>query len=130
MERMRLIDADALLENYNLKNATKYGNKNAEQQYNSYNTMMMYEIADMIEDAPTGEPNQWIPCGERLPDKDGEYIIRIVKIIREIEFDNIRTAYFCNKFKAFQIYDNEYCDWLVAEDVIYWQYLPQPYTQN
>lgn len=50
---MRLIDADALLEQYNLKDATKYGNKNAEQQAHSYDTLMMYEIADMIEDAPT-----------------------------------------------------------------------------
>ena len=61
---MRLIDADALLENYNLKNATKYGNKNTEQRQNSYSTLMMYEIADMIEDAPTIEPNQWIPCSD------------------------------------------------------------------
>ena len=50
---MRLIDADALLEQYNLKDATKYGNKDAEQQVHSYSTMMLYEIADMIEDAPT-----------------------------------------------------------------------------
>ena len=50
---MRLIDADALLEQYNLKDATKYGNKDAEQQANSYSTMMLYEIADMIDDAPT-----------------------------------------------------------------------------
>lgn len=50
---MRLIDADALLEQYNLKDATKYGNKDAEQQAHSYITMMLYEIADMIEDAPT-----------------------------------------------------------------------------
>lgn len=50
---MRLIDADALLEQYNLKDATKYGNKNAEQQAHSYDTLMLYEIADMIEDAPT-----------------------------------------------------------------------------
>ena len=48
----RLIDADALLEQYNLKDATKYGNKDAEQQEHSYSTMMLYEIADMIEDAP------------------------------------------------------------------------------
>ena len=32
---------------------TKYGNKDAEQQAHSYSTMMLYEIADMIEDAPT-----------------------------------------------------------------------------
>ena len=50
---MRLIDADALFEQYNLKDATKYGNKNAEQQAHSYSTMMLYEISDMIEDAPT-----------------------------------------------------------------------------
>ena len=50
---MRLVDADALLEQYNLKDATKYGNKDAEQQEHSYSTMMLYEIADMIEDAPT-----------------------------------------------------------------------------
>ena len=49
----RLIDADALLEQYNLKDATKYGNKDAEQQAHSYNTMMLYEIADMIDGAPT-----------------------------------------------------------------------------
>lgn len=50
---MRLIDADALLEQYGLKDATKYGNKDAEQQAHSYSTLMFYEIADMIEDAPT-----------------------------------------------------------------------------
>ena len=47
-----MIDADALLEQYNLKDATKYGNKDADQQAHSYGTLMMYEIADMIEDAP------------------------------------------------------------------------------
>lgn len=52
---MRLIDADALMENYGLENATKYGNKDAEQQEHSYSTMMLYEVADMIEDTPTVE---------------------------------------------------------------------------
>ena len=50
---MRLINADLLTEQYNLDNATKYGNKDAKQQSFSYDTMMMYEIADMIDDAPT-----------------------------------------------------------------------------
>lgn len=49
----RLIDADLLSGQYGLDNATKYGNKDADQQRNSYDTMMMYEIADMIDDAPT-----------------------------------------------------------------------------
>lgn len=49
----RLIDADLLSGQYGLDNATKYGNKDADQQRNSYDTMMMYEIADMIDNAPT-----------------------------------------------------------------------------
>lgn len=50
----RLIDADALMGGWmNLREATKYGNKTKEQISHSYSTMMMYEIADVIEDAPT-----------------------------------------------------------------------------
>lgn len=49
----RLIDADALMKLYGLEDATKYGNETAEQQTHSYDTMMMYEIADMLDDAPT-----------------------------------------------------------------------------
>lgn len=48
----RLIDADELIRQYKLDEATKYGNKNAKQQAYSYSTMMLYEIADMIDDAP------------------------------------------------------------------------------
>ena len=33
-----------------LKNCKKYGNKNAEQQAESYSTMMMYEVADLVDD--------------------------------------------------------------------------------
>ena len=84
----RLIDADALLEQYNLKDATKYGNKDAEQQAHSYSTMMLYEIADMIDGAPTAydtdkvvaqleeyrEEMEQFKCGGMLSD-----IIEIVK---------------------------------------------------
>lgn len=48
-----LISRSWLLEQYGLKDCTKYGNETAEQQRKSYGTMMMYEIAGMIEDAPT-----------------------------------------------------------------------------
>ncbi|MDY5967881.1 MAG: hypothetical protein SPJ08_02600, partial [Sphaerochaetaceae bacterium] len=33
-----------------LKDCTKYGNKNSKQQAESYNTMMMYEVADLVYD--------------------------------------------------------------------------------
>ena len=124
---MRLIDADALLENYNLKDATKYGNKNAEQQYNSYNTMMMYEIADMIEDAPTVEPNQWIPCSERLPEDIDENLIECYLVT--------------DGFLIWMAYYKSNIGWVFAEctnsdkiidwtEIIAWQPLPQPYKPN
>lgn len=33
-----------------LKDCTKYGNKTAEQQSKSYETMMMYEVKDLVDD--------------------------------------------------------------------------------
>lgn len=42
--------AHRLTEYLDVENATKYGNKNAEQQRNSYDTLMKYEIADAIDD--------------------------------------------------------------------------------
>ena len=48
----RLIDADALKTAYGIERATKYGNESKEQLENSYSTMMMYEIADMLDFAP------------------------------------------------------------------------------
>ena len=52
------IEREALMKNfcgYDLTKCVKYGNENAEQQHDSYSTMMMYEIADEIEDAPSAD---------------------------------------------------------------------------
>ena len=77
---MRLIDADLLLEQYNLKDATKYGNKDAEQQAHSYSTMMLYEIADMIESAPTAYDTDKVV--EQLNDK-----FRVVRTDEDLEWN-------------------------------------------
>ena len=76
----RLIDADALLEQYNLNDATKYGNKDAEQQAHSYSTMMLYEIADMIEGAPTAYDMDKVV--EQLNDK-----FRVVRTDEDLEWN-------------------------------------------
>ena len=76
----RLIDADALLEQYSLKDATKYGNKDAEQQAHSYSTMMLYEIADMIEDAPTAYDTDKV--SGQLNDK-----FRVVRTDEDLEWN-------------------------------------------
>ena len=76
----RLIDADALLEQYNLKDATKYGNKDAEQQAHSYSTMMLYEISDMIESAPTAYETDKVV--EQLNDN-----FRVVRTDEDLEWN-------------------------------------------
>ena len=50
--RNKAIDdfANGISEYLGVENATKYGNKNVEQQRISYDTLMKYEIADAIED--------------------------------------------------------------------------------
>ena len=77
---MRLIDSDALLEQYNLKDVTKYGNKDAEQQAHSYSTMMLYEIADMIDGAPTAYDTDKVV--EQLNDK-----FRVVRTDEDLEWN-------------------------------------------
>ena len=77
---MRLIDADSLLEQYNLKDVTKYGNKDAEQQAHSYSTIMLYEIADMIDGAPTAYDTGKVV--EQLNDK-----FRVVRTDEDLEWN-------------------------------------------
>lgn len=60
----RLIDADALLENYDLKNADKGG-------WIGYETLMKYEVLDMIVDAPTVDAvpvvrGEWMTFDDRI----------------------------------------------------------------
>ena len=63
---MRLIDADELFNwgKHKLSDATKYGNKGADQTSFSYCTLMMYEIADEISDAPTVDAAPVVRCYE------------------------------------------------------------------
>lgn len=65
---MRLIDADALIESMGLENAVKWGNKDSYQQNHSYSAMMLYEIKDAIDWAPTvGEGlGEALDCFRRL----------------------------------------------------------------
>ena len=61
------IEREALMKNfcgYDLTKCGKYWNESAEQQHDSYSTMMMYEIADEIEGAPTVDAVEVVRCRE------------------------------------------------------------------
>ena len=80
----RLIDADELKEIIGCGNAVKYGNEDREQQDVSYSTMMMYEINDAIDAAPTA--CEWISMEDREP-ADGETVIVYIQDLRCHELD-------------------------------------------
>lgn len=77
---MKLIDADSLFNwgKHKLSDATKYGNKGADQTNFSYSTLMMYEIADEINVAPTVDAVPVVRCGEcKFWENDGMHITGI-----------------------------------------------------
>ena len=80
MSEVRLINANALFGG-KLSDAVKYGNKTEEQQDYSYSTLMMYEIADEVDSAPT-----------IAPVRDSEQLTRLRAKLKEadeqIQFDD------------------------------------------
>lgn len=132
-----------------LSDCTKYGNKDAEQQEKSYSTMMLYEVADLVEDLKTivqevaeEYNNDWIPCSERLP---YEHETMFAKLKGTDKFDSAMpekisddvnvTVEFedgTRKTKTMHTIDGK---WktdinIVKFNVIAWQPLPKPYQQK
>lgn len=64
--------------------------------------------------------NRWIPCNERLPDKEGKYLVTVKNL----------TGYWIMENNVF-VCDYQYDDFIFQgwEDnkVIAWQPLPEPY---
>lgn len=74
---MRAIDGDALEELFRevISGIAKKPEMNGNLEHMVRASAMVIE---MIQDAPTIEPEpHWIPCSERLPDKDDEYFVTV-----------------------------------------------------
>ena len=63
---MRPIDADALKENCDIKIPLQSGCDKGIRTYVTFSE---------IDDAPTLEMPVWIPCSERLPEEEGNYLV-------------------------------------------------------
>lgn len=70
----------------NVENAVKYGNETPEQLHNSYGTMMRYEIADYIDDAPTVEAVEVVRCRECAGRKKNKFCIEWLKYVPDDGF--------------------------------------------
>ena len=113
-----------------LSDCTKYGNKDAEQQNKSYSTMMMYEVADLVDDLieivkqeAVQYNNGWIPCSE--PPKTSDYILLSfsnfsVPMVGRYEENEDGGAYYIGD-------EDKSC---VSQDIFVnaWQPLPEQYN--
>ena len=99
------------------------------------------EAVEMAVNALKGQ--MWIPCSERLPEEDGEYLCtRYFKysersIVEVLSFANDlykQDQYdFCEydglKKSGFNKYDSEY-GYYEVDDVVAWMPLPEAYNSN
>ena len=81
-------------------------------------------------DPPSAEA-EWIPCSERLPDDDGDYLVWL-----EDESDHYAVVYFDTGADAFGWWVDHYdpitlgfieSDFCEAKNITAWQPLPTPY---
>ena len=91
-----------------------------DDQWLSGHAQCELEIIDIINALPSAEPKQqWIPCSERLPDKEGQYLVTgdaggVVSIICDVFFH----------------YDDGAPTWLLSQNVKAWMELPEAYREG
>lgn len=129
----RLIDADALkrvlVVEWNLHDSDEFANK---------------DVWKALELAPTVHPEQpkigkWTPCKERLPDKDGDYLVTFEKgYAEDYGFSDIGIAPFEVDCEGFGIWQEHFhpvslgslgSEW-VEIPVTAWMPLPEPYKEE
>ena len=99
---MRLIDADALI-------------KMMEEKCNHdavLDELVLRVCRGGINLMPTIEVPQWIPCSERLPDKEGKYLVTDIKTI---------------DIDIFTHSGNGTPMWFLSDNVTAWMPMPKPY---
>ena len=133
-----------------ISDCKKYGNKDSEQQKNSYSTMMMYEVADLVDDlveivkqeaeqystkncsecsrrkfyqigyAEGKKYSGWIPCSERLPEDGETYLVTNAESFGQ---RHIYKGWYDVEHKIWHMEGN----YEIKMNVVAWQPLPQQY---
>ena len=146
VNRMRLIDADALLMNMNLAIAILEGTmKNLGLQDDAECQMELKayrNIRDGIKDEPTAEPTaqpepHWIPCTERMPHNTGDFYLCTAKLSVDDEYEvellmldtanDFDKSYFSKCIHNGLVFRESWSGGNEALDVIAWMPLPEPY---
>ena len=128
----RLIDADELMELLttairNMEVVAKF--LNAEDDPEIQMGIKAYKnIANCVKDMPTIESEpQWIPCSERLPVEDGEYLIT-VKYEHVDGHEDIYSEHGDWDDGKWDMFSFGHCG--KVESIIAWMPLPEPYREE
>lgn len=118
---MRSIDADALKQHIDKQPALPDGNYAGNHS----------ALKALINMQPTIEPEpHWIPCSERLPDKEGRYLVWAVMSFVPDYVDEPNTyqgttiASYFKRLRPFKWFGDH------VEQVIAWMPLPKPYMRG
>lgn len=86
----------------------------------------LYGILQLIDDQPT--VNEWILCSDGLPESDNSrsYLVTKICVDEENVISEVCTEIFWINDNKWDCERDCYCEW----EVIAWQPLPQPYTEN
>ena len=92
------------------------------------------ESIDMAIEALSEPKTGWIPVSERLPDKDGSYLVTYPLLGRDLWISTMwyGTPLMPNrpvKGKCFYVSDGEWGD-VPYDDVLAWMPLPEPYKKD
>lgn len=80
--------------------------------------MLTHEIIEAIEEQP--KISQWIPCSERLPEKDGKYLVTYCDDL--VENYVIERNFYNGQFEPMP-----YSEKNLGRKALAWQLLPEPY---
>lgn len=129
---MRLINADTLIADCQLaqKQADRHGREFANAFYSGGGEVSTewWCVEDMIENAPTIEPQpHWIPCSERLPEENGQYLIT-VKYVHVDGYDDIYAEHGEWTDGKWDMFCFGHCG--KVENIIAWMPLPESYREG
>jgi len=79
-----------------------------------YYTKCIHDAVYALEILPSAQ--RWVPCSERLPEKDGLYI---VSVINDRNRRYSKTCWYHGHEK-----------WFARQDVVAWMPLPEPYRKD